>query len=344
MVRDASDLARMLAASIERVVTELLPAGRREGAEWRVGSLAGEPGRSCAVHLSGRRAGVWSDFASGEGGDALDLVAQVLFRGDRREAMAWARSWLGLSDRSPAVEQRRARQQIPPEQPENDETKVRRAAALKVFLAAQPKLADTPAGLYLARRGIDFVTLGRQPRSLRYHPALWNSESQRTWPGLVAAITDAAGVHVATHRTWLTLQDGHWVKAPLVDPKMTLGRFAGGSIRLWRGASGLPLAKARTGETVVIAEGIETALSVALACPDFRVLSAVSLANMGRLVLPPAITCVVIAADNDAGNDRAQTALQRAVDHFAAEGRTVKLAMPDTPGTDWNDVLQEKTA
>ncbi len=103
------------------------------------------------------------------------------------------------------------------------------------------------------------------------------------------------------------------------------------------------MAKAPAGETAVIAEGIETALSVAIACPDLRVLAAVSLANMCRLALPPAITCVVLAADNDAGNEKAQAALQRAIDHFAGEGRTVKVALPETPGADWNDVLQEQS-
>jgi hypothetical protein len=339
MPRDAAEIARMLAGSADRLVIELLPHGRREGAEWRVGSLAGEAGRSCAVHLHGARAGVWSDFASGESGDALDLVAQVLFRGDRREAIAWSRSWLGLSDQPMAAGQRRPADRPVEALRDDGEDKARRAAALRVFLAAQPNLAGTAAGLYLAGRGIDFATLGRQPRSLRYHPSLWNVESRRNWPALVAAITDAAGVHVAVHRTWLAQQNGRWSKAPLVDPKMTLGRYAGGSIRLWRGASGLPLAKAPAGET---AEGIETALSVAIACPDLRVLAAVSLANMSRLALPPAITCVVLAADNDAGNEKAQAALQRAIDHLAGEGRTVKLALPETPGADWNDVLQEQ--
>lgn len=69
-----------------------------EGAEWRVGSLAGEPGRSCAIHLGGTKSGVWSDFASGEGGDALDLMAAVRFGGDKRAALVWSRRWLGIGN------------------------------------------------------------------------------------------------------------------------------------------------------------------------------------------------------------------------------------------------------
>ena len=157
-------------------------------------------------------------------------------------------------------------------------------------------------------------------------------------------MTNAAGQHVATHRTWLQRHpDGIWRKAKLANPKMSLGSVAGGSIRIWRGASGKPLAQAPEGETVAIAEGIETALSVAIACPELRVLSAVSLGNMGRLALPPAVRTVILCADNDGPNEGAARALQRAVDHYAAAGRIVKIAVPPC-GKDFNDTLQQADA
>ena len=162
---------------------------------------------------------------------------------------------------------------------------------------------------------------------------------------MVAAISGADGsALVAIHRTWLA-QDGttgRWGKASLQNPKMTLGSYAGGAIRIARGASGKPLAQAPDGDRVVLAEGIETALSVALACPELRVLAAVSLANIGRVVLPPAVRHVTLAADNDGGNVAAQRALQTAVERFLAQGRTVAVAMPEQPGSDWNDVLTEQ--
>ncbi|MBB2200468.1 toprim domain-containing protein [Gluconacetobacter tumulisoli] len=121
---------------------------------------------------------------------------------------------------------------------------------------------------------------------------------------------------------------------------MTLGSYAGGCIRLWRGASGKPLAASPAGEALVLAEGIETALSIAIACPERRVLCAVSLANMARVTLPPAVRTVIIAADNDAGNPAARRALDGACQWFLSQGRAVRLAMPETEGRDWNDVLQ----
>lgn len=344
MSRDAGELARLLAGNVASLVRELLPGGHREGSEWVHPSLSGTSRRSLSVRLFGTKAGVWADFASGDRGDALDLVKLALFRGDgdKVAAIAWARSWLGLGDGAAPPVQRRAPAPAPADAAVIDaEAAARRAAAQRVFLAAQISIAGTPAAIYLRQRGIDLAELGRQPRSLRFHPSLQNRESGRDWPAMVAAVTNDAGDMVAVHRTWLQQDDaGRWTKAPLQNPKMSLGSIAGGSIRIWRGASGRPLAKAPPGETVLIAEGIEDALSCALLCPELRILSAVSLSNMARITLPPAIATVILAADNDGANEAAARALQRAVDRFAGEGRAVRVARSPV-GKDFADFLAE---
>ena len=156
----------------------------------------------------------------------------------------------------------------------------------------------------------------------------------------VAAITGPDGAHLATHRTWLAQRaDGTWGKAPLDRPKKVRGSFPGGALRLGRGASGRRLADARPGEPVALAEGVETALSVALATPELRVLCAVSLGNLARVELPPAVSVVILCADNDEGNETAARALARAVDRFAADGREVRIARPPAGVKDWNDYL-----
>jgi phage/plasmid primase-like uncharacterized protein len=199
-----------------------------------------------------------------------------------------------------------------------------------------------PVDLYLAGRGIALAELGRAPRALRWHPEVWNQEKRGPLPAMLAAITDGAGVHVATHRTYLARDaDGGWQKAALADAKKTLGSYAGGFIPLWRGASMKPLRDAPEGEAVAIAEGIETALSVALACPELRVLAAVALANMARVTLPPAVAEVILCADNDADNAKAGALLERAADRFLAEGRAVRIARPPV-GKDFNDTLRSE--
>jgi hypothetical protein len=167
---------------------------------------------------------------------------------------------------------------------------------------------------------------------------LLHHQAARSFPALVAAISDAAGDHVATHRTWLQ-QDraGVWRKAQVENPKMTFGTYVGGCIRLWRGASGKPLRDAPPDDMVVIAEGIETALAVALCAPECRVLSAVSLGNLGAVVLPPQLRSVTLAADNDT-SPKARAAFQRAVERHLDAGRKVRIARPDF-GKDFADVV-----
>ena len=86
-----SEIASRLADRVNDVCHYLLPAGKREGSEWRVGSTNGEKGQSLGVHLKGDKAGVWCDFSTGETGDLLDLWRAT--RGcDMRTALSEAKS------------------------------------------------------------------------------------------------------------------------------------------------------------------------------------------------------------------------------------------------------------
>ena len=80
------EIVDRLAGNIGALCENLMPNGRREGAEWRCGSVDGQPGKSLGVHLIGAKAGVWSDFADGNKGDPLDLI-QACLRLDKGEAI-----------------------------------------------------------------------------------------------------------------------------------------------------------------------------------------------------------------------------------------------------------------
>jgi twinkle protein len=92
---DIVELKRMLTAQAQAVAEHLLPAGRRQGHEWRVGSVGGEEGQSLGVHLDGQKAGVWSDFGTGQSGDLINLWMAT--RGlDLPAALDDIRTWLGV--------------------------------------------------------------------------------------------------------------------------------------------------------------------------------------------------------------------------------------------------------
>jgi twinkle protein len=93
---DILTVKRMLADRAQSVAEMLLPNGRKEGQEWRAGSVGGEKGQSLGVHLHGNKAGIWQDFATGESGDLLDLWVAVR-GGSLLQALDAARDWLGVS-------------------------------------------------------------------------------------------------------------------------------------------------------------------------------------------------------------------------------------------------------
>lgn len=97
---DIVEVKHALNDRVGSVVEYLLPNGKKEGNEWRVGSLGGERGKSLGVHLNGMKAGVWSDFSSGESGDLIELWMQVK-RQQLPEALDDIRGWLGLARPEP---------------------------------------------------------------------------------------------------------------------------------------------------------------------------------------------------------------------------------------------------
>ncbi len=335
-------LVALLAAQAPLLARELLPGGHREGAEWVCPSQASPFGCSVSVHLTGLRGGIWAAWAAGEAGDALDLVAAVACDGDKREALRWARQWLGVEhEASPA--QRHLLEAAPP-CPDAGEMARSRAAA-RLYFEAQPALTGTAAERYLLGRAIDVAQLGLQPRALRFYSDLWHGESQRSWPALLAGISNPDGQITAVHRTWLAEKsDGSVDKAPVQHAKMTLGAYRGGCIRLWRGASGKPLKDAPPGEKVVVGEGLEDSLTAAVAAPEYRVVCAVSLSNFGAVVLPPAITKVIILTQNDPPGSPATRALAKAIAAVRSQGRRVRLARPPVGFKDINDVHRAHAA
>lgn len=100
---NAAELSHRMASEAAAIAQYLLPGGKRQSGEWKAGSINGDEGKSLSVRLSGAKAGVWADFASGESGDLLDLWAAV--RGvSVSQAMTEAKQYLGVRDTMPERE------------------------------------------------------------------------------------------------------------------------------------------------------------------------------------------------------------------------------------------------
>lgn len=150
-----SEIAAQLAAQCESVVRELLPNGKRIGSEWCVGSPSGEAGESCKVHLTGTRAGLWADFASGgdASGDLLDLWAAAR-ETDLGEAIRQACQWLGI--KRPEFNGHKRPVFTKPEKPADAKAIANATPALQFLISR--KLTEKSIGAYkVAAKGTDVV-------------------------------------------------------------------------------------------------------------------------------------------------------------------------------------------
>ena len=278
----ASALAAALGDRAEEVCRRYLPHGRRQGRYWTAGDIRGAKGRSLFVRLTPPGVpGKWTDGATGEHGDLLDLIRIASGSGSLRAALAEARAFLAM-----------------PPIPTTDSpgTFDRMEAARRLWRRCR-SIDGTHAEVYLHARAIHHC---RFP-ALRFHAALFyrDSDGVRRLPALVAAVTGADGNIAGVHRTWLDPLRA--AKAPVVRPRKALGHVYGRSVRF-----GGPIAG-----TLLVGEGIETVLSLVTALPDTIGAAALSAGSLGAFAPPPGISRLLIARDNDPEGERAAHRLQQ---------------------------------
>jgi hypothetical protein len=106
MLRNAVELAHHLAREAEAVCRHYLSNGRRVGNYWQVGDVRNAAGRSMFVRLKGgdtgkRPAGKWTDAATGEHGDLLDVIRESCGLADFHDVTEEARRFLSLPRSEP---------------------------------------------------------------------------------------------------------------------------------------------------------------------------------------------------------------------------------------------------
>src|ERR1700674_4524231 len=144
-----AELAHRLARSAEAVCRHYLSNGRREGRYWLVGDVANTPGRSLFVRLSGPdsgrgAAGKWTDAATGEHGDLLDVIRESCGLIDFHDVADEARRFLSLPRTDPGPPPKSSHAPAPTGSPQ---------AARRLFAMSKP-INRTIVETYLRNRGI----------------------------------------------------------------------------------------------------------------------------------------------------------------------------------------------
>jgi hypothetical protein len=315
MSRDASELADRLAREAEAVCRHYLSNGKRAGRYWVVGDVHNTPGRSLFVRLRESPkgpAGKWTDAATAEHGDLLDIIRLCRGLRDFREVAEEARRFLKL----PRLEQQLAHRPIRSRAPARSQE-----AARRLFAISSP-IEGTMVERYLQARAIAHVHHGG---SLRFHPRCYYRPDEHlpteTWPAMIACVTNLNGRITGVHRTWIDPDGFDRVrlgKAPIETPRRAMGDLLGNAVRF-----------GMVDDVLAAGEGIETMLSLRYALPSMPMTAALSANHLSAMLLPSGLRRLYIVRDGDAAGDVAQATLTQRAEAVGIEAIVLSPRLGD---------------
>ena len=292
----ASELAQRLAQNAEAVCRTYLFNGHRAGGYWVVGDVENTPGNSLFVRLQGPdsgkgAAGKWTDAATGDHGDLLDLIGKNRHLESLRDVLDEARSFLSAPQPIPE-------RSVKPRASSISQGSLESARRL---FAASHLLKGTLAECYLRSRGLTNLD---GLSALRFHPLCFYRPEQGamnlTFPALIAAVTGLSGAVSGVHRTWLDPAGNG--KAAVETPRRAMGHLLGHAVRFGNAE-----------DVLAAGEGIETVLSLRTVLPGLPLAAALSSRHLAAILFPPSLRVLYILRDPDpAGDGAVQSLVSRA--------------------------------
>jgi putative DNA primase/helicase len=195
----------------------------------------------------------------------------------------------------------------------------------KIKETCQPICDDDIATQYLCYR------LGERPPKLprlgfslatRYYTGL---DNYKTTPAMVAALQDATGRTTGWHITHLSI-DGRKAFGSDSRRYCKLHHLKGSAVRLYPAT-----------DTLIVAEGIETALALHLVSND-PVWACTSASMLKAFEPPPEVKTLLIASDNDKNRVGQKAAWE--LRHRLRRQVKCEVLIPDKENTDWLDQLR----
>ena len=319
--QDIRDISLDLAARAETFCRHFFPDGYKAGNYWKIGDTSGAPGQSLSIRLidhGGRKAGNWTDYASGEFGDLIDLLHARQGNVKLGQTLNACRSFLGQTPVDYPTGQFDAAR-INPAIEANKRTK----SAQKLFKIGKP-IYRTLASAYLLSRGIK-----RFGPALKYHPTVYVRRDEdgevEQHPALLAKITDNRGIITGVARTFLDSETKGLAK--FEDPKRVLGQLYGNAIRFGKG---------KPSEDLIVGEGLENVLSVGTALPECDLASCLTANHLGVFDPPSQVKRLWVARDNDQAGEAAAKRLRERAEPL---GLLCGDLIPETG--DFNDDLRK---
>ena len=300
-------LARRLREESDRIFPLLLPKARRVGSNKIVCSnIYGGFGNSLKADVAGQRKGYFKDFATQESGDVLDLLSmQTGLRG--KDLFSLARTYLTTDSVVPYAPAKPIPRDINSDRAYED------------WERYKDYQLDDPVSTYLVKRFI---------------PPL-DPTTNKQW--FSVRVSDEGDMITAI---------GYPEKGKIVSTQITFTRKTSGKKRLF--LKGCPIVDGKTylrtegyEKAVIVAEGVETALSLATAFPEYAAIATSSNGNMRGITIANKCGNVIIAYDNDAPGKESAGILKSSLAENGRDPASVFLVAPedDNKGNDFNDDL-----
>lgn len=285
---------------------------------------------SLSLSLEGNSFGLWKDFETDESGNIYQLVESkmgVSFP----ESVKHISGYVGYKGSTKAFKK-------PPKNAKKYKSEVSELdkkamlKAQKIYDKCRP-IKGTLAQKYLTKfRAISAVKL---LKNVGFHPGLYEPQTKKFLPTMVCG-AKREGKLEAVQAIYLDPKTG--AKYPGLDvAKRTTGRLKyGANVQLNSGVE----------KVICVCEGLETALSIRNAFPNYTVISSLSVSNMGKIQYPKDHK-IIICQDNDGVNAPSEKAYKKIKSQLKEKGVDVVTVKPKDTfidgkfiKTDFNDVLK----
>lgn len=302
---------------------------------------------SFSLKLTGPQMGAWSNWETGQKGMGLISLYKELHGISFKDALKTLAKIAGLEEQSASIRPsgaaaRATAKAAKAQEALEKERQLKIQKAQTLYNRAIPIERTGGTRYFRMHRGIP----GELPEDFRYLIKDRHFQTKKLTPAIIAPYRDKDNQIVGVVKIYLDNDDGKKYCETFTDAagrnvpatsKVNVGISSNGAVVVQEGA---------TDRVVWIAEGVETALSVAKAKPNQTVLASLSVAQIANVPLMPETRMVVICADNDPAESKTKGTVVKAVESFLSKGVRVFIALPPPIPKgmgkyDFNDVLKE---
>ncbi|ABV73475.1 Conjugal transfer protein TraA [Rickettsia canadensis str. McKiel] len=286
------------------------------------------------MKINGNKAGIWHDFSTGNGGDLFTLVQRET-NCDFVEAKKYLQDMVGISSTNKSKDiavnlAANKNQQIKTPAAQGDKiVKIKRAEILyEKSDALKYVMPSHVAKRYLSEHCEIKEVLTRYQLSFDLSTnMMWDSHSKQYYPVLIAFARNKDGNITAGQSIYLNKDTNN--KADIDVNKRSFGRIRGSFVEINKNneQQNVQISKDGSNSTnnvTIIAEGLETALSIVEAGIKGKILCSLGVSNI-RNYKPLKGERIIIAADNDAKEAVSVYTIIKAQDELISKGAAVAI-------------------